>query len=277
MTQAARSINITQSAASSAVAALEARHSTRLFHRIGRRIELTDAGRLFLAEARAVLARVSAAERVLLDLSGLTLGSLSLHASQTIANYWLPPLMHRFNEAFPGVRLSLKIGNSEHVAAAVREGTADIGFVEGLEGDRDLARQTIEGDELVLVVGVRHVLARQGDVSLGVLRNARWVLREPGSGTRAVFEQAMRERGANPDRLHVSLELPSNEAVRAAVEAGAGVTAISNLVVRAGLEAGTLQGIPFPIAKRHFVVLRHKERAPSRAEQAFLALIEKID
>src|ERR1700756_1164981 len=87
MTKAARAINITQSAASSAIAALEARYGTKLFHRIGRRIELTEAGRLFLTEARAVLARTSSAEKLLQDLSGLASGSLSLHASQTIANY----------------------------------------------------------------------------------------------------------------------------------------------------------------------------------------------
>ncbi|MBI4724864.1 MAG: LysR family transcriptional regulator [Rhodomicrobium sp.] len=275
MTQAARAINITQSAASSAIAALEARYATRLFHRIGRRIELTEAGRLFLAEARAVLARAASAERVLNDLSGCVSGSLSLHASQTIANYWLPPVMHRFHQAFPGVHLHLTIGNSEQVAAAVRDGIADIGFVEGgIGSDPALSSRAIEGDELVLVAGAQHPLAKQSGVKLEDLWRASWVLREPGSGTRAVFEEALRTLGAKPDDLQVSLDLPSNEAVRAAVEAGAGVTAISNLVAGPGLEAGTLRAIPLPLPKRRFLVLRHKERTPSRAEQAFLDMIE---
>ncbi len=273
MTQAARAINITQSAASSAIASLEARYATRLFHRIGRRIELTEAGRLFLTEARAVLARAASAERVLNDLSGLVFGSLSLHASQTIANYWLPPVMHRFHEAFPGVGLRLTIANSEQVAAAVREGIADIGFVEGGNGDPALSSRSIEGDELMLVVGASHPLAQQAKVTADDLWRAKWVLREPGSGTRAVFEESLRSLGVDPENLAVTLELPSNEAVRAAVKEGAGVTAISNLVVGPGLEGGTLCAIPFELPKRRFLILRHKERTPSRAEQALLNMI----
>ena len=78
VTQAARALNMTQSATSAAITALESRYATRLFDRIGRRIALTEAGRLFLVEARAVLARAAAAERVLADLTDLKRGSLSM-------------------------------------------------------------------------------------------------------------------------------------------------------------------------------------------------------
>lgn len=90
VTRAARELNLTQSATSAAVAALETRYAIMLFDRVGRRIRFTAAGRLFLAEAKAVLARASAAELVLTDLAGLRVGSLSLAASQTVGNYWLP-------------------------------------------------------------------------------------------------------------------------------------------------------------------------------------------
>src|SRR6478736_7191889 len=109
LTQGARALNLTQSAVSSAIAALEARYATRLFDRIGRRIALTEAGRLFLIEARAVLARATAAEAVLSDLSGLARGSLALVASQTVANYWLPPVIQRFRHAHPGIAITLSI------------------------------------------------------------------------------------------------------------------------------------------------------------------------
>jgi DNA-binding transcriptional LysR family regulator len=103
VTRASQSLNLTQSATSAAIAALESRYATKLFNRIGRRIELTDAGRVFLVEARAVLARAAAAETVLSDFAGLARGSLSLAASQTAGNYWLPPLIHRpYRRAGPG-------------------------------------------------------------------------------------------------------------------------------------------------------------------------------
>src|SRR5215469_352965 len=90
VTKAARALNLAQSAASHAIAALEARHDTKLFHRVGRRIELTEAGHVFLAEARAVLARADAAELALSEYGSLQRGTLSIQASQTIAGYWLP-------------------------------------------------------------------------------------------------------------------------------------------------------------------------------------------
>jgi DNA-binding transcriptional LysR family regulator len=89
---AARALNLAQSAASHAIAALETRHDTKLFDRVGRRIELTEAGRVFLAEARAVLARAEAAELALSEFGALKRGTLLIQASQTVADYWLPLL-----------------------------------------------------------------------------------------------------------------------------------------------------------------------------------------
>src|SRR3569623_149713 len=103
VTQAARALNLTQSAVSAAVSAIESRHGVKLFDRVGRRIELTEGGRTFLTEARAVLARAAAAETVRSDLAGLKRGAVTLAASQTVASYWLPPLMARYRAAFPGI------------------------------------------------------------------------------------------------------------------------------------------------------------------------------
>src|ERR1044071_3704832 len=122
VTRAAMDLNLTQSATSAAIAALEARYAIKLFNRIGRRIELTQAGRLFLVEARAVLARAATAETVLDDIAGLKRGSLRLAASQTVGNYWLPPLMHRYRASYPGIALALTIGNTETVADTGRHG-----------------------------------------------------------------------------------------------------------------------------------------------------------
>ena len=279
VTQAARDINLTQSATSSAIAALESRYATKLFNRVGRRIELTEAGRLFLVEARAVLARASSAERVLADLAGLKKGRLALAASQTIANYWLPPLMRRFQDLYPGIALGVSIGNTEQVAAWTRDGVAELGFVEGEVDDPALAVRPVAEDDLVLVMGADHPWSGpgrtgRGPVGLDRLFELRWVLREAGSGTRAMFEAALRDAGQSPAALDVALELPSNEAVRAAVEAGAGATVISRLVVASALRAGTLVEIPVPLPKRRFLALRHRERYETRAEREMLALLE---
>jgi DNA-binding transcriptional LysR family regulator len=105
------------------------------------------------------------------------------------------------------------------------------------------------------------------------LAEGEWVLREAGSGTRSVFEEAMAQLGIAPDRLHIVLELPSNEAVRGAVEAGLGATAISASVAAPSLEAGLLHQASFRLPDREFHVLRHRERYFSRAADALLELV----
>ncbi len=273
VTQAARALNLAQSAASAAIAALEGQHATRLFHRVGRGIELTEAGRMFLAEARAVLARAAAAELALAELGGLTRGTLTIQASQTIASYWLPRHLVAFRRVHPGIEVRLTVGNTLQVADAVHEGAAELGFVEGAVNDPALSSTTVARDRLVVVVAPGHPWAAGDTIALADLPGSPWVLREPGSGTRSAFESALEEFGIPPEHLQVALELPTNEAVRAAVEAGAGATALSASVVAGGIEAGLLHQVGFTLPDRDFHVLRHAERYSSRAAEALMAVI----
>jgi DNA-binding transcriptional LysR family regulator len=276
VTRAAVDLNLTQSATSAAIAALEARYAIKLFNRIGRRIELTQAGRLFLVEARAVLARAATAETVLDDIAGLKRGSLRLAASQTVGNYWLPPLMHRYRASYPGVVLALTIGNTETVADTVREGVADLGFVEGPVDDQALSVTPVAEDEMVLVVSP--ALSRPNGLALSKadLKAMRWVFREPGSATRALFEKAMAKAGLRVSDIDMALELPSNEAVRAAVEDGAGAAVLSKLVVAASIEAGALIDLNFSLPKRQFFALHHRERSITQAERELFKLIDAV-
>ncbi|KQT57057.1 LysR family transcriptional regulator [Methylobacterium sp. Leaf456] len=277
VTRAAESLNLVQSAVSSAVTALEGRHAVKLFHRVGRGIELTEAGRHFLPEARAVLARAEAAEQVLADLSGLRRGTLALRASQTIAGHWLPRHLVAFRAAYPDIVLRLGIGNTAEAAEAVRTGTAELGFVEGAVEDASLSSHVVAQDRLVLVVPPGHPLAGCPRPGPSDLAASAWVLREPGSGTRSAFEAALADAGLAPDRLAVALELPSNEAVLAAVAAGAGASVLSEAVVAGAVAAGTLVAVPFALPTRTFRALRHKERYRSRAADALLALMGQAD
>jgi len=274
VTQAAGELNLTQSATSAAIAALEARYDIKLFDRIGRGIVLTQTGRDFLVEARAVLARARAAAQVLNDLAGLKRGSLTIAASQTVANYWLPGRIQAFHAAYPGIDLHISIANTEQVARAVLQGSADIGFVEGEVDDASLTAKRIDGDALIVVVGARHPWVGRKKIAPKDLLATAWVLREPGSGTRSMFETALRQSGIKLSDLRIALELPSNEAVRTAVETGDGATAISDLVVTQSLAARTLHRVKFDLPRRSFYILRHKERHVSRIEQAVLKSLQ---
>jgi len=275
VTQAARALNLAQSAVSHANAALEARHGTRLFDRVGRRIELTEAGRDLLVEARGILAHVERAERALSEFGKLERGVLAVQASQTIASYWLPRHLVAFRNVYPHIDIRLTIGNTAQVVAMIESGVAEFGFVEGdIESDR-VVSSPVARDQLILVVGPDHPWARGGDPTPAQLTQSEWVLREPGSGTRSVFEQALSQHGIKLGMLDITLELPSNEAVRAAVEAGLGATVISASVAAPSIESGLLHHVRFELPQREYHVLRHSQRQHSRVVDTFLASLGK--
>ncbi len=275
LTRGAQALHLTPSAATASIQALEARHGTKLFHRVGRRLELSDSGRAFLPEARAALAAAAAADLALRELGGLERGRLALAASQTLASYWLPPLLMRFATAHPGVSLSLTEGNTGTVAAAVLAGEAEIGCIEGEVVEPGLAIVPLADDRLVVVGSPRHPLARRRAVPASAFEAHRWVMREPGSGTRGAFEAAMREAGVAPGALAVTLVLPTNEAVCAAVADSACLTAVSDLVARPHVEAGRLSRIDHALPTRRFALVRHKERFRTAAAVAFEALLHQ--
>jgi DNA-binding transcriptional LysR family regulator len=277
VTRAAEALNIAQSAVSASIATLEGRHGAKLFNRVGRGIELTEAGALFLAEARAVLARAESAELVLSELGGLKRGALSVYASQTIAGYWLPRHLVAFHRSYPGVTVRLSIGNTSQAAAAVRGGEADLGFVEGEVEEPVLISEQIARDQLVIVVGAEHPWSEGKRLNKEDLLNVDWVMREPGSGTRSGFEHALEGLGLSPHSLRVALELPSNEAVRAAVEAGMGATAISASVAAPSIEAGLLRQADFILPERSYYVLHHADRYRSRAAETLMNIIRRHD
>jgi DNA-binding transcriptional LysR family regulator len=272
VTRAAEALNLTQSAVSSAITTLEGRHGVALFDRVGRSIVLNAAGQVFLEEARAVLARASAAEDALDDLGALKRGRLSIQASQTIASWWLPARLAAFHTRHPGIRIDVAIGNTRDVAQAVIDGRAELGLVEGEVDEPALTRTVLDHDELVLVVSADHPMAQDG-AGPPDLKALSWVLREPGSGTRSAFEAALAEHGLTVEDLDVAMTLPGNEAVASAVAAGVGATVLSRTVIAARLRSGELAVLPLVLPARAFWLLRHKQRYSSKAGETFLGLL----
>jgi DNA-binding transcriptional LysR family regulator len=276
VTQAARDLNLAQSAASHAISALEEEFQVKLFDRVGRRIELTAAGRLLLEEAGAILARAGTARLKMTELGNVRRGTLHVHASQTIASYWLPRHLMTYRQRYPLVEVRMSIGNTDNVARALIDGTAELGFIEGTIDDPAIATHQVARDQLVLVVSAEHPWAKRRDISAADFRETEWVIREVGSGTRAQFEAALEANGMQVGDLTVALELPSNEAVRAAVEGGSAATVISASVAAPGIEAGLLIHVPFALPERSFQVTRHKERSLSRSGEAMLKLLNVV-
>jgi DNA-binding transcriptional LysR family regulator len=163
------------------------------------------------------------------------------------------------------------IRNSNEVENAVVEGQANIGLVEGPTQHPALIRKRIDHDQIVLVVASDQPAIPVTDRDQPDLRAITWVIREAGSGTRRALEDLAVREGLSLNDLNISLVLPSNEAVREAIEAGAGATIISRHVVASAIAAGRLVEIPIELPQREYALVRHRERHVSPAQEALIA------
>ncbi len=265
LTRAAEALGLTPSAVSSAIKTLEAYYNIELFHRVGRGIELTESGRVFVQEARATLNRVRSAELILSEMGGLTRGEIRVFASQTIASYWLPPILMQFKQLYPGVSVTLEVGNTRTVTEAVLKGLAEIGFIEGHIDEPALSVRPVVSDKLLVVAGPLHPFADGRHLTAEDIKSTNWVLREQGSGTRSAFEAALAAMDISLSDLKVTLELPSNEAVVAAARAGGAAAVVSASVASLMLRQGLLARAGIDLPARQFALLTHKERRSSRA------------
>ena len=273
MTLAAETLNLSQSAASAAISTLEKRHGVMLFNRVGRRIELTKEGQAFLAKAHAVLVAARDAELTLVECGTVRRGEVTICASQTVANYWLPPILVDFKRRYPTINVKLSVSNTARVQVMVREGAADIGIGEGEMDDHALEYVNLCEDQLIMIVAKGHEWSSRTSVEPGEMTRVPWIMRERGSGTRSEFEGALRVSGVNPEALETVLELASNESVRAAAEAGIGAAVISALVAAESLANGRVVKLEFPLPKRAFVLVKHRERHLTKAASTFVQMI----
>ena len=284
-TRAADALYISQPAVSVAIQSLEKQYQVKLFHRIGRRVELTDAGRMLQKEAQKILEQVDLAERGLLEFNNLQQGSLKLGASQTIGNYWLPHFISQFRHHYPGIRVDCTLGNTQEISAAVVAGLFDLGLVEGevqLRETEVLSEKVVGSHRLRIVVGQFHPWFNQSIQPVAALTTTAWVMREAGSGTRQRFEQLLRQWGIEPTELNVIVEMKSGAMVKAAVARGVAAAAISEMMIANELQLNILRSITLTGAQNAipldqlvlpFVLLRHRQRFPTGASQAFEQLL----
>jgi DNA-binding transcriptional LysR family regulator len=225
--RAAEDLHISQPAVSKHVLDLEEELGAKLFHRLGRRIVLTEAGHLMADYAQRIFVLADEARRALEELQGLERGRLKLGASSTPGNYLLPRTLAAFQARYPRLEVSLDIMASHDVVNRILRQDLDLGFV-GATFDAELHVQPYMEDEVVLLLRPGHPLASVRTIPREALEKETFILRDAASGTRTVTEVELRARGITMRRL---LELRSVEAVKQAVAAGLGISFISRYAV----------------------------------------------
>jgi DNA-binding transcriptional LysR family regulator len=264
VTRPARRIGLSQAATSQALAELENQLQRRLFDRKGRRLICNADGRELFPEAIRVLDHIRDIEAQ----AGRRPLNLKLCASLTVGNYMLPSVISRFTRRHPDARIHMSVGNTEQVVASVQQFESDAGWIEGFSRHPDLQAYPWCEDRLVIVAAPEHPLAGRR-ASPAALAEARWVLREAGSGTRAVFEDAIE---GHFRLVHVPLELGGIGAIKRAVMAVAGLGCISHSAVEPELQSGQLRRIytPWLDLRRQITLLVHRRKYIDTGLRRFL-------
>ena len=238
--RAAEELLLTQPAVTQQIKALEAELGVPLFDRGGGHIELTAGGRALLPFADKLKQLSEEALVAVAGAYGQQGGELSLGASQTIGQYVLPNLIAEFLRSHPRVRVTACSGNTDEMLEALLTGNVQMALIEGPAQRQDVHIEAFMEDHMVLVVPAGHEWAGQ-QIDLATLSGGSLLMREFGSGSRRVIEQALAAAGLKPKDLHIRMELDSTEGLLSAVEAGLGVTFVSRWAVRNQLALGTLK------------------------------------
>jgi DNA-binding transcriptional LysR family regulator len=243
LTSAAGELGMSQPGASKRMSVLERRLGLSLVERSRRGSVLTASGELVAGWARRVLDELAALQDGVELLRRRTSAQLIVAASLTVAEHLLPVWLGEMRRSDPDSRVGLQVMNSTRVCEAVREGTADLGFIESPDVLPGLRSRAVARDRLVLVVAPGHPWARRRrPVGASELAGTPLLVRELGSGTRDTVERALATCGTQP--AAPLLELGSSAAIRGAVLAGAGPALLSELVIAEDLTRRTLVEVP---------------------------------
>ena len=271
LTKASKALHLSQPAVSKHIKLLEEELRVALFVRSSSGVALTEAGMILLKHAQetekaraAVLAKLQAPV-------GLLTGSLRLGSSMTIASYYLPEVLVGFKATHAAVKCDVLEGNTDFILGLLLDQRIDLGLVEGPCRRREIQVRPFYQDEVIWVAAPCDPLAKVKNPSPQALLERPIISRELGSGTRRVMELALRRQGCALSRLRIEQELPSTEAIKRMVAAGAGIGYASRLSVQQELASGQLVEIRCAKLqmKRAFSILIPQGPDPIGLVQAF--------
>jgi len=275
VTKASKKLFVTQSAVSMALAELENQLGGSLFDRHGRSLLLNARGRYLLPLAKDITSQVSSIETIMSERNDKLDGSIKVVASTTLGNYILPYLIGAFKRIHPNVHVDLLVYNTRYAEKLVFDGEMDVGFVEGPLSDKAeiQARPWFE-DELVVLCGPTDPLAHNElfDITSD-LEGKKWIMRESGSGTAATISEKF---GKYMDDVHIVMEMGHPEAVKRAVESGAGIACLSALCICREAEHGWLKALRIDglNMRRQLKIIQRRDLEISDALAEFLSFCD---
>ena len=271
ISRGAERLHVSQPAVSKQIKELEDALGIRLLERLPRGSRLTDGGKLLAQYVQRMAVVEDETARAIDEFRGLKRGRLAVGASTTIGAYLLPQVFGEFHRQHPDIELQLEIANTETIQNQLMEGSIEVGLTEGLMDAEHLDSEVFHEDELVAIAPHGHPLLKQKRITAREFCREPFILREAGSGTRAVVEQALGKRGL---KVKPVLSLANPEAIKRAVIAGLGVAIVSRLAIGCELQIGSLAVVPLKdlVIRRPLHLQQLRSKSPSPAAIQFLKL-----
>lgn len=260
--KAARSLFLTQPTVSQHVIFLERYLGIPLFDRLGKEVRPTRAGRILHTYALRLLRMADDAEHAVAFLKGTKSGTIVAGASNIPGEYVLPAILGRFKAMYPEIAVTVYLGDTGGIVDKIVNYEIDFGVIGARIVHDQLQCTRFLDDELCLIASPGHPWADRRDVEASELLTVPFVMRESGSGTRLMVEQALRKAGLQPSRLSIIAELGSNSAIKQAVKAGLGISFVSARSVADEIGMKLIMTLPVQglQIRRSFYIARHKKR-----------------
>ncbi|MEH6938682.1 LysR family transcriptional regulator [Bacillus sp. JJ664] len=271
--RAAEELHMTQPSVSQQIQILEKNLGTKLLNRTNKFVELTKAGEIVYSHAKEITGLYKRMSTLVDDLMHEANGVLKIGASYTFGEYVLPHILANVKLKFPNIIPSVQIGNTREIAQAVLKHQIDVGIVEGEYVHQNVFMETVATDELFIMAGVNHPLSKNKEVTIGQLENETWIVREEGSGTREATDRLFETLNIRPTKL---VEFGSTQLIKEAVEAGLGISYLSDLTVKKEKLLNTIvllnvEGTPI---KRNFSILTEPIQLQTKSMQVFIGLVQ---
>ena len=275
--KAAKALSLTQPAVSFQIQTLEQYYQTMLFDRVNRHVKLTAAGELLLDYAVHMNNLQAELERNMQQLTGHVKGELLIGASTTIGEYILPYVVGSFKQDYPDVNVTIQIMNTKDIGNAVGNKTFDLGIIEGpLDLTESMETHKFLEDELVLAMPADHPLAAKGAITLEELKTLPYITREPGSGSRLIFEQALIDADFDIEDLNIVMELGSTTSIKSAIMGGLGISTISKWAIQDLVKTGKVVALNIEglTLTRNFNIILNNDKFQSEATGKFLDFLD---
>ena len=268
-TRAAEELHVTQSAVTLAIKTLEKNYKTKLLDRTNKYVRLTKAGEILYHHAKEILSRYEKVQRLIDDLIHAASGPLSIGSSYTFGEYLLPGMIAEFKQRYPSIIPSVSIRNSKRIVSQLLRHELDLGIIEGEIQHPELVIQPFAQDEMVVIVSSSHRLAGVEEVEVEELLSETWIFREEGSGTRQATDRFFKKIGTFPNS---TMSFGSSQIIKGSVEAGLGISILSEYAVRRELYLGTIHALRIvnhPITRNYFYAI-HNSDFRAKATDLFL-------